>query len=64
MGAVILTAALQLAVVYLPALNSLFHTVPLPAADLAVCVASAFVVLGAVEIEKWARRNREGATGT
>jgi Ca2+-transporting ATPase len=58
LGAVVLTVALQLAVVYLPPLNALFHTVPLPAADLALCVATAFVVLGAVEIEKWVRRRR------
>jgi Ca2+-transporting ATPase len=63
LGAVTLTVALQLAVVYLPALNSLFHTVPLPAMDLALCVATALVVLGVVEIEKWLRR-REAATGS
>jgi Ca2+-transporting ATPase len=58
LGAVLLTAALQLAVVYVPALNTLFRTTPLPARDLAVCVAAALVILGVVEMEKWVRRRR------
>jgi len=64
LGAVMLTVALQLAVVYVPALNPLFHTVPLPAADLALCFATGLVVLGVVEIEKWARRRGDAGTGS
>jgi Ca2+-transporting ATPase len=53
LGAVVLTLMLQLAVIYVPALNSIFHTQPLPAFDLAVCLAISSLVLFAVEIEKW-----------
>ncbi|MDH5256176.1 MAG: cation-translocating P-type ATPase C-terminal domain-containing protein, partial [Gammaproteobacteria bacterium] len=60
LGAVLLTAALQLAVVYIPALNTLFRTRPLPAWDLALCVAAALVILGVVELEKVVRRRRRG----
>ncbi len=53
LGAVILTLLLQLAVIYVPALNPFFHTQPLPLADLAICLALSSLVLFAVEIEKW-----------
>jgi Ca2+-transporting ATPase len=53
LGAVLLTVLLQLAVIYLPVLNGIFHTQPLPAADLAICFALASLVLVVVEIEKW-----------
>jgi Ca2+-transporting ATPase len=53
LGAVIVTLLLQLAVIYLPALNDIFHTRPLPVFDLAVCLALSSLVLFAVEIEKW-----------
>jgi Ca2+-transporting ATPase len=56
LGAVILTILLQLAIVYVPALNVVFKTVPLDAGQLGICVAVAAVVFGAVEIEKWTRR--------
>ena len=51
-GAVALTVGLQLAVIYVPWLNALFHTQPLSAAELAACFAIAMVVFVAVEIEK------------
>ncbi len=53
LGAVILTLLLQLAVIYVPALNGIFYTQPLPMFDLAVCLALSSLVLFAVEIEKW-----------
>ena len=53
LGAVILTVMLQLAVIYLPALNNIFHTQPLPAFDLVVCLLLSSLVLVAVEIEKF-----------
>jgi hypothetical protein len=34
------------------------HTLPLSAAELAICVAMSAVVSGVVEIEKWWRRYR------
>ena len=53
LGAVLLALLLQLAVIYVPALNPIFHTQPLPLADLAICLALSSLVLFAVEIEKW-----------
>ncbi len=53
LAAVLFTLLLQLAVIYLPALNSIFYTQPLPMFDLAVCLALSSLVLFAVEIEKW-----------
>jgi Ca2+-transporting ATPase len=51
--AVSLTLALQLAVIYVPALNAIFHTQPLPLPDLAACLALSSTVLVVVEAEKW-----------
>jgi len=51
--ALVLTLLLQLAVVYLPALNTVFHTQPLPAFELAVCLLLSSTVLLVVEMEKW-----------
>lgn len=56
LGAILLTVALQLALVYVPALNALFNTVPLSAAELLVCAAAAGSILAIVEAEKWIRR--------
>lgn len=53
LGAIILTLLLQLVVIYVPALNAIFHTQPLPLFDLAVCLLLSSLVLVAVEIEKW-----------
>jgi Ca2+-transporting ATPase len=52
LGAVLLTVGLQLAVIYVPFLNPIFKTQPLPLFDLAVCFALSSLVLFAVEIEK------------
>jgi Ca2+-transporting ATPase len=52
LAAIILTLLLQMAVIYTPALNTIFHTQPLPLFDLAVCLALSSLVLVAVEIEK------------
>jgi Ca2+-transporting ATPase len=53
LGAIILTVGLQMAVIYVPALNPVFHTRPLPLLDLVVCLLLSSLVLFAVEIEKW-----------
>jgi len=53
LAAVILTLLLQMMVIYVPALNNIFHTQPLPMFDLAVCLILSSLVLVAVEIEKW-----------
>jgi Ca2+-transporting ATPase len=52
LGTVLLTVALQVAVIYVPALNSVFHTRPLPAADFAACLGLSSLTLVVVEIEK------------
>jgi Ca2+-transporting ATPase len=51
-GAVLLTFLLQLAVIYIPALNPIFKTAPLTAAELAISMLVPAFVLVAVELEK------------
>jgi Ca2+-transporting ATPase len=58
-GAVLLTFALQMATIYVPALNPIFKTEPLGLTDLAICLGAAMVVYVAVELEKAWRRNRQ-----
>lgn len=63
LGAVLLTVALQLAVIYVPWLNDLIHTAPLTIPQLLVCISAAVVIFLAVEAEKrWRRRGRAVAT--
>lgn len=50
---VALTVALQLLLIYTPALNRIFDTAPLSALELGLCAGCAAVVLIAVECEKW-----------
>jgi P-type Ca2+ transporter type 2C len=52
LGAVGFTVALQLAVIYVPFLNPIFKTTPLPPAELALCFGLSSLVGVAVEIEK------------
>jgi P-type Ca2+ transporter type 2C len=58
LGAVITTIAMQLAVVYVPALNRLFRTVPIAPEQLAVCMGCGLAILAVVEVEKWTRRRQ------
>jgi Ca2+-transporting ATPase len=58
LGAVLLTFALQMATIYVPALNPIFKTEPLSATELAICLGAAAMVWLAVEIEKAWRRRR------
>jgi Ca2+-transporting ATPase len=53
LGAVILTLALQLAVVYVSWFQKLFATVALSPLDLAIALALSTVVFWGVELEKW-----------
>lgn len=57
--AVWITLALQLVVVYLPPLQSLFGTQPLNLYQLGICLAASTVVFWAVEIEKWLLRRED-----
>jgi Ca2+-transporting ATPase len=52
LGAVLLAMVLQLLVIYLPALNQVFYTQPLPLPVLLGCLALSSLVLVAVEAEK------------
>jgi Ca2+-transporting ATPase len=59
LGGLALGVSLQLAVVYWPAMNALFHTVPIPTANFAAILATASTVLWVEELRKaWARRRR------
>jgi Ca2+-transporting ATPase len=57
-GAVALAVALQLAIIYVPALNRLFKTQALSATELALTIAGAVSVFAVVEVEKWFGRRR------
>jgi len=52
LAAILLTLLLQFAVIYVPALQSIFNTAPLTVEELAVCALLPLVVLVSVEIEK------------
>ncbi|MGD8586477.1 MAG: cation-translocating P-type ATPase [Chloroflexota bacterium] len=51
--AVLTTFVLQMALIYVPFMQTIFRTVPLSAAELAICLASSSVVFFSVEIYKW-----------
>jgi Ca2+-transporting ATPase len=65
-GAVLFTFLLQLAVIYVPALNPIFKTAPLNVQELAIALLLPAVVLVMVELEKvairrgWLYRERPG----
>lgn len=52
-GAVVLTIGLQMAVIYLDPLQAIFHTTDLTVEELLVSLGLPWVVVVAVEIEKW-----------
>jgi Ca2+-transporting ATPase len=56
LGGLVLSVALQALVLYAPAMNRWFHTVPLPPETLLVLVALASVVLWAEEARKLLRK--------
>lgn len=55
-GAVLSTFVMQMAVIYVPMLQSLFHTEALSPGELAICLVCAVMVFAAVEAEKWLKR--------
>lgn len=57
-GAFVLTFVLQMATIYVPALNPVFKTEPLTAVELPIALALSSVVFVAVEIEKFIKRRR------
>lgn len=61
-GAVLLTFFLQLAILYIPALNEIFSVQPLTWQELAGCLLVSSIVFHAVEGEKMVKRWRRGAS--
>jgi Ca2+-transporting ATPase len=59
LGTILVTLALQLAVVYVPFLQVIFKTLPLAPRDLVICLVLSTIVFWAVEIEKLILRRRE-----
>jgi Ca2+-transporting ATPase len=57
--AIAVTILAQLAVIYVPALNTVFKTQPLTIAELLMCCAVGSTVFFAVELEKFAQRHRD-----
>ena len=53
LGAVVVTGALQMAVIYVPFLNALLNTSPLTPGELGLTLALSSAVFFAVEVEKW-----------
>lgn len=58
LGAVVLTFSLQMAVIYVPFLQTVFKTTPLSAIDLAIALALSTVVFWTMELDKWLIRRR------
>ena len=52
LGAVAITFLLQMATLYVPSFNRMFHTAPLSMGELAACIALSLIVFVAVETEK------------
>ncbi len=59
LAAILITLALQIAVVYLPWAQAIFGTMPLSGTELAVCAAASAALFWAVELEKWLLRRFE-----
>jgi Ca2+-transporting ATPase len=61
LGAIFLTFALQMAIIYIPFLNSIFKTQPLTLNELVICLVLSTVVFWGVETAKWIRRRCRNA---
>lgn len=58
LGAVCLTVILQLFMIYVPFLQSIFKTVALPVSDLVLALLAGSAIFWAVELEKWFLRRQ------
>jgi P-type Ca2+ transporter type 2C len=58
LAAVLLTIGLQLAVIYVPLLQSVFKTTALSSIDLLISIGLSGIIFGAIELEKWFNRKR------
>jgi len=56
--AVIFSVLLQLAIIYIPFMNQLFHTQPLNLEELAITLLISSFVFWAVELEKFLKRKK------
>lgn len=59
LGSVLLTFALQMAVIYVPFLNQAFSTTPLSLRDLMISLGFSVIVFLAVELFKWIRQQKK-----
>ncbi|OQP38818.1 calcium-translocating P-type ATPase, PMCA-type [Niastella yeongjuensis] len=55
-GAIALTFILQIAIIYMPALNKIFNTAPLTITELGLCLLISTITFHAVELEKFIKR--------
>ncbi len=55
-GSVALTVLLQLFVIYVPFMNTIFKTQPLSLTELGICIGMSLVIFHAVEFEKFVRK--------
>jgi len=55
-GAILLTLVLQMAVIYVPFLQDIFHTQSLTFIELLSCIGLSSIIFWAVELEKWFKR--------
>jgi Ca2+-transporting ATPase len=62
-GAVILTAVLQFAVIYIPTVSRVFRTLPLALPQLLLCVALSSLIFWVVELEKYLARKKRRRQG-
>ncbi len=58
LAALLLTAVLQMGLIYVPFLQSVFSTSFLPAWDLGIAVAASSIIFWIVEMEKWVQRRK------
>jgi Ca2+-transporting ATPase len=61
--ALLVTVLLQLAVIYIPFFQPVFHTQPLSLPEILVTVAVSSIVFWVVELEKWMRRKSRRRSG-
>jgi Ca2+-transporting ATPase len=60
--AVLFTFAIQMAVIYVPFLQTIFHTKSLTVIELLICIVMSSIVFWAVETEKWVKRRKLNST--
>jgi len=51
-----ITFLLQLSVIYLPFMNTIFKTQPLTIKELGICIGGAVILFHAIELEKWIKK--------